>query len=222
MRVLRELQRGRRYLVALGRWWSPEALGTIPALYEGLPVHRERPFFDEDGRLLDADLFDVETWVAYGLGFFDARTARRADRRPDLFGTREQRRAFVARQLDRTLRIQALLRADPPGFRPGRYLLVSNGLTPTPDRALLLPDRGPRRPRILFEDARRVRRDPILRAWALAPGDEHATADSQEWFSPRELEALDAETFYVEGGHFEMILNPATQRRCLRFLLEPL
>jgi hypothetical protein len=57
-----------------------------------------------------------------------------------------------------------------------------------------------------------------LRALATAPGDGHASVSSQLWLSPQESSAMPRPPYYVEGGHFELIRDPATRRHLLEAL----
>ena len=55
---------------------------------------------------------------------------------------------------------------------------------------------------------------------AVAAGDGHATVASQNWLSPGESAALAHPPVYVDGAHFGIILEPATQQKILEFLLD--
>ena len=76
LRILRELDRGRNYISLIGRRWHPETLFTFPAIYQDLPVYRRDLFLDADGRELEIDLFDAESWRRHGWSVF-SRAARR-------------------------------------------------------------------------------------------------------------------------------------------------
>ncbi len=218
LRILRELHRGRTYVRLGGRNWRPETLFTFPALYEALPVHRKDLFFNADGEILEVDLFDAESWERYGWSVFDAKTAKRVERskRRDLFGTPEERREFLGHRLDTALGLNHRLSADPPGFEPPRYYVIQDAFQPTLERALLVQENDGWR--TLFHRSSRVEDDPYLRSLAVAPGDGHATLESQLHLSPAELEALADPPYYIEGGHFEVIVNPAAQLRILQIL----
>jgi len=221
LRILREVDRGRSYLPVIGREMSPEALFTLPALYQDLPVYRTGFFLDEDGRELDVDLFDAASWRRYGWSVFGEKVRRRLDRsgRPDLFGTEEDRLAFLQATLDRARRIHHLLHRDVPGFGVGSYYLVQNVYTPTPERAVLLRgDDGTWQ--TLFTGDEELRRRPYLQALASAPGDGHATFRSQRWLSRQELALIAREPLHVEGPHFELLWDPATLRGLVEFLAD--
>jgi len=228
LRNLREMDRGRSYIPLIGRAILPEVLFTLPALYEDLPhATGSMPVADlfVDGAgwpLPDVDLYDPASWQRYGWSAMDPKVARRieASGRRDLFGTPEERRAFLERSLDRAARFQRMLAADPPGFEPAAdgpaYYQVGNAYDETPKRAVLTP--GPHGWQTLFAGDRALRHRPYLEAIAAGPGDGHATVESLRALSPKERAALAAEPFYIHGGHFEMILAPATHRWILEQL----
>jgi hypothetical protein len=61
--------------------------------------------------------------------------------------------------------------------------------------------------------------DPALRALATAPGDGHATLASQRLLSLQE-EAAVAGAEQVDGGHFEMLVEPAGLDALVRALAD--
>lgn len=214
LRILREVHRGRRYVPLIGRRMLPETLFTFPAIFQDLPAYRPQPLVDESGRLLDLDLFDAESWVVHGFSVFRPAPRRRMAERPDLFGSEDERIAHLRRSLDRARRLHRLLGCDVEGFHTRTYL-IQNGFAPTPELAVL-PEGGPR---LLFTGDRRLRDRPFLRRLVTAPGDGHATIRSQQALSPQERRALGAPVFFVRGAHFELILEPASLRRMVEFLL---
>jgi hypothetical protein len=221
LRTLREMSRGRRYMPLLGRRLRPETLFTFRSLFESLPIYRADVFLGPDGNPVDADPFRAEDWARYGWSVFDPETARRVERRgrSDLFGTESDRRSFLERQLERALRLHRVLEADPPGAGLPRYYLVQDGYRPTPERAVLVPERTGFR--TAYRDERPASSDPHLAARTTAPGDGHATIESLLWLSPEERQALGAPPAWVRGGHFSVILEPAAQRSMLEFLSSP-
>jgi len=224
LRILHELHHGRKYL-PLGRKWQPEVLFTYRSLFQDLPAYRPDYFLDGDGKPLDLDLYDPETWRRYGWSVFDPKVRRRVERRPDLFGSEADRFAYLTRQLDRAQRFQKLLKVDAPGFGDTEVHAIQGSSAPTPDRAVV--DRkggadGPDRPwRLVFAGEKALKRRPDLEAKLIAPGDEHATLASQRWLSAQELRALAEEPLYASGGHFELLLDDATERRLLEILAAP-
>lgn len=216
LRNLQILDRGRRYLPA-GRRFGPETLATFPFLFHDLPADAGDRFLDTDGRVLDVDLYDVESWRRYGWSVFSTRTARRLDALPagEPLADPAERRRRMARQLERARRFQRLVAAD---VDPGdtRYLLVQSAYTRTPVKAVLERREGgwitrfPRDP--WFRD------HPYLRELASTPGDGHVPLSSADALSPGERAALAADPFTVEAGHFDTILAPAAQRRIVEHL----
>lgn len=218
LRILRELDRGRRYAPLVGRRMRPEVVFTYPSLFQDLPIYRTDLFMDAAGEPLDIDLFDPESWHRYGWSIYNKATAKRlrnggASR---FLGGAANRDAYLRRTLAAARRFQEILREDAPGFRAPRIYVVGSADQPTPDRAVLL--RKGEEWRMIFTGDPFLRRRPALRALATAAGDEHATLASQDWLSPQEQAALALPPRRVHGGHFEALLTDETKS----FLLEAL
>ncbi len=220
LRMLREMHRGRSYIAVVGRKMLPEVLFSIPALYQDLPVVREDLFLGADGEPLEVDLFDAEAWRRHGWSVFAPRVRRRIARNgaAELFGDEEQQMEYLRGVLSYAWRFQQVLARDVPVGATRYYMLQSNTLE-TPDRAVLVE--GEDGWETLFTGDKKLQRRAELHRLATAQGDGHGTIDSQMWLSPQERSALAAEPFYVDDDHFDLILQPATHRRLLDFLLDP-
>ena len=216
----RNFLQGRSYVPVIGRKFRPEVAFTFDAAFETLPAYRTDLFFDANGRLLTVDLFDAANWQLYGWSVFDPRTAKRLCERgrDDLFGTAEQRRAHLERNLDRARRLHSVLRRDVPHFPETSYYLVQNAYRETADRIMLARDKDGEW-RTFFYPQRRVRRAPLF-SLASTPGDGHASVLSQQWLSPQELDSFDREPLYVPVYHRTIIHHPTTHRAILDYLLE--
>lgn len=221
LRILREMNRGRRYVQWIGRAFRPEIFFPMRTLYEDLPHDDRDLFVDSQGRALEVDLYDAASWERYGWSIFDAQAARRVARRDTegRFGTATQRSAFLREVLAATRRFQRLLAADGPAWGGATIYLLENGTSPTPRRALLQDD-GDGRPRTLFADELAAGQ-AALRDRLLAPGDGHATLASQHRLADQELAALQPPR-RIEGAHFESILEPDTLETLVQVLAEPL
>ena len=213
LRILREIDRGRRYVPLVGRRIRPEVLFTFPALFQDLPIYRRDLFLDVEGRPLDVDLFDPESWRRYGWSIYGRLPESGA---PRFLGSAAERDAYLRRTLAAARRFQELLRADAPRFGETRVYVIGSADQPTPDRAVLV--RRGEGWRMFFTGDAFLRSRPGLRALATASGDEHATLTSQDWLSPQEQAALALPPRRVRGGHFEALLTAETRD----FLLEAL
>ncbi len=76
IRVLRELNRGRKYVDVIGRYWSPETLFTFASLYQDLPIYTTDLFVDENAQPLPVDLFDAENWQRYQWSIYGRQASR--------------------------------------------------------------------------------------------------------------------------------------------------
>lgn len=214
LRTLQHMQEGRRYVPWVGRRMRPETLFTMPALYEALPLERDDLFFDEAGQLLDVDLSDPESWDRYDWSIYAPGPSRRSSGQRR-FGDDAQRALFLTDALDRARRLHALLLRDVAGFGPTRYYSIQNDAVPTPDRALLERKGDRWATRVAF-DGRAAERWPT----AHAPGDGHATVESQGALSPQERDALVQPPYVIPARHRKLVLHPETHRRILEILAE--
>lgn len=209
IRILREIDRGRRYVPVAGRTMLPETLFTFRSLFTDLPSWESHWFVDAGGETLDVDLYDASDWVAQGWSIFDARVAARAP--AEIFGTVEERIEYLRTQLERARRIQLLLRADAGTGLPRIYSIQSASFS-TPAGAAIV------RGKTLFTGDAGLGEETLRRI--TSPGDRHATRESQQSLGEDEVAALTHPHVYVEQQHFEMITHPDAQLWILRFLKE--
>jgi hypothetical protein len=240
LRILRELDRGRRYVPAIGRTMLPETLFTFPSLYEDLPAYRSDLFVDERGRALDVDLYDATAWRRFGWSAFSVAASRRLSR-PDagrIFATGDARLEYLRSVLDRARRFQRALAADTGWPSAPRYHLIQGRSDPaTPERAVIAgavaAERtltggaaaspgaaAPQATRLLFAGDHAVDSDPRLRGLTAALGDGHATVESQHWLAPEEARALAGPAVSVPGEHFELILSREARAALLAALAD--
>lgn len=219
VRTLKLLLRGRRYL-PLGRQFQPEVFLTFPALLQDLPAPGAEVLVDAAGEPLSADLYDPATWRRFGWGFHDPEVARRltADGASEVFGDERVRERHLARQLARARRLHELLARNPRAAPDTAYYAIQSGHETTPSRAVVVE--GPKGRRTRFHGDREIRRDPYLSLLTGAPGDGHATLESQNALPPTEAAALAAPPAFAADRHFRMILNPGVQRRLLELLTD--
>ncbi len=216
----RNMLQGRYYAPVIGRRFAPEVAFTFEAAFETLPAYRERLFFDENGIALDVDLFDPGNWERYGWSIFAPRVKRRlAERdRGDLFGSIADRRAHLARNLDRARRLHEVLLRDVPGFPASRYYLIQNAYRETPDRALLRRGKAGQWETLFYPQ--RPLRKGLLFTLASSPGDGHATVLSQGRLSPQEEAAIVGEPLYVPFYHRTIVHQTVTHQAILDYLLD--
>ncbi len=220
LRVLRELDRGRKYVQWIGRVWSPEVLFTFKALFQDLPTYTRDLFVDDRGHALEIDLFDAVNWKKYGWSIYGDEVQRRLSKKPrdDLFGDSDERFEFLAQSLDRTQRLHRLLRSDGPDLGATRLYIVKNGSLSTPSKAVIRQREGSWS--TLFAGDRDLEKLPVAESRITTRGDGHATLASQMWLSRQELSRLAWQPVDVEGKHFEMIIAPETQEQILRILAD--
>ena len=218
LRILRELDRGRSYVSLVGRKWQPETLYTFRSLFQDLPAYRSDLFLDEQGEVMEVDLYAAAAWQTFGWSVFAESTARRLNKkaRADLFGDDENRLDYLQRTLDSARRFQEVLASDSPSFGQPDYYLIQNSDVDTPERAILVEKKGAWK--TFFTGDRWLEKRPDLSKLATTSGDGHAGTESQLWLSPQEHERMVGEPYQVEGGHFDLILNPATLKHLVDIL----
>jgi hypothetical protein len=217
LRTFSMIDRGRRYLRPF-RKFAPETIFTFAGLYQDLPVYRQDLFVDQRGEPLAVDLLSAESWQTYGWSIYQHKVRRRLERSryPDLLGNEQQREVFLQSVLDDAARFHALLRRDSQWFGEPRYHLIGSSDQDTSERAVLVNTTAGWQTHLAGD--RDLRHHPHLAALISAPGDGHATHQSQLWLSPQELAVID-EPFLVPGPHFEVIIDPNALRHLLEILL---
>lgn len=217
LRVLREIDRGRRYVRPGGRRFLPEAFFTYEGLYRELPLLEPDLFVDGEGAVLPVDLADPQNWVTHNWSIFRPEAQQRIARRPDLFGDEAARVSFLRRALSRAQRLQRLLLGPRP-LPAGMWIrsIQSTELV-TPTRAVLI--RGASGWQTYFAG------DAELRGMAgvpiSAPGDGHASTESQMALSSPELGALIRPVVEIPGGHLGVVRSPETHRILRETLIDP-
>lgn len=221
LRNLREIHRGRSYIPMIGRYWQPETLFSCPSLFQDLPAYRDDFFLDREGKPLNIDLFDAESWRQYGWSIFSPEARRRLQKnpQPDLFGGEDTQLEYLRRFLARAKRTQELLRQDTDLGNLRLYSIQSRNNAKTPDRAVLVKQNDGWQ--LLFPEDAELERIPALARRTAAAGDGHATLVSQNWLSNSERKAMPQGTYYAEGGHFDLVTGLDTLRFLLKILAEP-
>jgi hypothetical protein len=221
IRVLRELNRGRRYIDLVGRYWSPETLFTFESLFQDLPVYTTDLFVDAEGRSLAVDLFEATNWGQYGWSIYGTRAARRLGRHdvPPWLGSPGERARYLAAVLERARRFHRLLQTDRSNAGASRYHLITNRGRETSSRAILVDET--KGWQTWFGDDPWVRRRPELARLVQEGGDGHATASSQMWLSPRETRRLVGSVVEVDGTHRRIVLEEAAFQRIMEILSQP-
>jgi hypothetical protein len=221
MRQLHELHGGRRYVPGVGRYLGPETLFTLRTLFGDLPAEAEGLFVDENGRPLDVDLYDPESWTTYGWSIFDPEleASLRDEPQAGIFGDIKDRLGYLTEVLGRARRVHEQLDRAAPGFQDTELFLLLNRSGVAPARAQLVPRKeGGWRTRFFDDPA--VRNSIHLVSLLGAPGDGHATVASQVGLSPQERAAVAAER-EAAGGHFEVVLTRLAHDAILEFLAAP-
>lgn len=219
LRILRYLNRGRKYVRYIGRKLFPETFFTLESLYQDLPAYRSDLFVDELGEPLQVDLYSSESWRRYGWSIYSESSARRleSNRRPDLFGDEAARARYLDAVLQRARRIQELMLRE-GDLGQTRYYMIQSRTIATPERAVLRR-RGDRWETLITGD--RALRDLSIAREMSAPGDGHATHGSQLWLAPDEMKAMGEESLAVDAPHFEIILHPDTLQYMLSLIARP-
>lgn len=219
-RIVRELHRGRTYVPKIGRKMQPEVLFSFASLFQDLPVYRQDLFIDPEGRPLEIDLFDPQTWLDYEMSIFSRESRKRVEKsaRTDLFGDESEWRRSLERFLDRSRRLHAVLMREVDGFS-SRYYSIQNVDDATPDRIVVRPD-GEGRAEFLFTGDRALEKMAPLHQSVTTGGDGHAALESQNWLTPQERAAMASDPLHIDGDHFKMILDPRAETRILDYLAD--
>jgi len=160
------------------RSMSPEALFTMPSIYQLLPPPGSVMLVDCQGHPLDIDLYDAQEWVKHRWSVFDGRGGG-AERpgTPAADRVQETRVRFLQRALDRAGRFRGALTRGGAQASPVPVHVFGSDCVPTLNRAVVKETGAG--PVTLFDDeAARDRAARKLEGLMLAPGDGTVTAAS--------------------------------------------
>jgi len=209
------------------RTMSPEAVFTMPSVYQLLPGAEEPHFVGPEGEPLDLDLYDAATWERQRWSVFVGGPERgRGAGRQEAADDRATRLRFLQTALDRARGFRAALHRAAAAEPPIPVYLFGSACVPTLDKAVVRPTAAG--PVLQFDDegtpdraARRVER------LMMAPGDGTVTAASLLGSTPAETEAgAEADTarfqssFFVCESHGLLPANPGFQDNLLHVLLQ--
>jgi pimeloyl-ACP methyl ester carboxylesterase len=162
----------------ISRTLDPNALFTMPSIYQLLPNDAASHFVDPQGRPIDVDLFDAASWVRYGWSIFNRGDGSREGRRTASGGeilTVEMR--FLQSALDRARSFhRALGRNDGETPSVPTHLFGSD-CVPTLDRAVIYAT-GSGYATLFDDETRPGRSRPDLERLLFVPGDGTVTAGS--------------------------------------------
>jgi len=209
------------------RTMSPEAVFTMPSVYQLLPGDEESHFVDPEGEPLDLDMYDAATWERQRWSVFvaDPGTGRRG-RGDEGTSDRATQLRFLQAALDRARGFRAALQRAATEEPPIPVYLFGSDCVPTLDKAVVRPTAAG--PVLQFDDegtpdhaARRVER------LMMSPGDGTVTAASLLGSTRTEDEAgSETDTlrfrssFFVCESHGLLPANASFQDNLLHVLLQ--
>ncbi len=132
--------------LGITRSLSPEALFTMPSVFQLFPSREARPFVDTNGETLPVGLYDPDNWVRYGWSVFQPHILaalrhelpRRERKSAEAFHKLRQRmRDFLAAALERGDAFHRALAQADPHQAPVRYYAFGSDCIPTQTRAVL-------------------------------------------------------------------------------------
>ena len=181
----------------------------MPSMYQLLPPCGSRPLIDPDGRQLDDDLHDPETWTKFGWGPFA----------PGANGSLAAEREFVLAALERARVFHEALTVEPASPCPVPVYVLGGDCLLTAARAVVGEGPAGSLPRF---DARTPAEQDLL----FEPGDGRVTRASLlgSHLPPLETDSGYAETsrvYFGSSDHHGLYADPAFQSLLLRLLLRP-
>lgn len=210
------------------RSMSPEAIFTMPSIYQLLPSPGAPVLVDTEGRPQDIDLYDAREWVKHRWSVFDGRGEE--EERPGTPAAdrlRETRVRFLQRALDRARHFRAALSRDDVLDLPVPVHAFGSACVPTLDRALL-KETGAGLVTLFDDERTRDRSARRLERLLLAPGDGTVTASSLLGMqaaepaggAPGGTRARLASTFFVCETHGLLPSNAEFQDNLFHVLLQ--
>jgi pimeloyl-ACP methyl ester carboxylesterase len=160
------------------RSMSPEAIFTMPSIYQLLPPPGTPMLVDPEGRPLDIDIYDAREWVKHRWSVFDGRgEGEERTGTPACDRIRETRVRFLQRALDRARHFRAALSRGGALDAPVPVHVFGSDCVPTLERALV-KETGAGPVTLFNDESARDRSARRLEGLLLAPGDGTVTATS--------------------------------------------
>jgi len=160
---------------------SPEVLATMPSVYQLLPHPLNDWSVDSNGKDLDLDLYDVQTWKRFQWSVFNPEVLRRVRAR---FKKPEEADAYVAtlqayfaRNLERARRFIWSLTFEEP-VSPVKLVVFGGDCALTPARIVVEQDGANSMARLFPQDVLRPTAGIDYSRLMLEPGDGEVTKPS--------------------------------------------
>lgn len=219
--------------LGITRSLPPQALFTMPSIYQLLPGPEARPFVDAAGETLPVSLHDPENWQRYGWSAFrpDALSRLRRDLPRGGRGTgqsfqvlREQLRSFLAAALGRADRFRRALARSGPREPAVRFYAFGSDCIPTQTRTVLVQEGETWKLAFSPEEVPPENgRPPLPRDLFFSPGDGSVTLASLMAQDPTRATPSDppiafASTVFVCETHGFLPKNPIFQNNLFHVL----
>jgi pimeloyl-ACP methyl ester carboxylesterase len=211
---------------------ATEVLATTPSFYELFPHPLSDWLVTVEGKPLDRDLFDVETWRRFQWSVFDpqaeARVRERArDRGQDGDAAVHTLHRYFEKRLERARRFVWSLTVPVPPDAKSRMVVLGGDCSPTPARLLVEEDGGDSVVRLFPHDIKHKVAGVDYSRLMLEPGDGEVTKPSllaRESLDPskprhRYIHVAMEYSFFLCEEHNRLTGNATFQDNLLNLLL---
>lgn len=212
---------------------------TVPSAYQLFPRNQGAVFVDADLKPLNLDLFDIETWRAYGWSVaFDPKLRAEEEKsllkllgpeegKLEFARKSEARIAYLRAALARAVAFHRALDVESALPDPVRLHLIGGDCEPTLTGALIVEDKGEKRTLFYPGKIPRALRSPAFGA-IYAPGDGRVTRQSLFGLTlrpdsndaiVRAMKLSPAHTLFACEAHGDLPINPTMMDNLLTLLL---
>ena len=209
-----------------------EVLATTPSFYELFPHPLSDWLIATEGKPLDRDLFDVETWRRFEWSVFDPELetrirARALSRHQDADAAVDTLHRYFEKRLERARRFVWSLTVPLPAGAKSRMIVLGGDCTPTPARLLVEEENGDSVVRLFPDDVKSKVPGVDYSRLMLEPGDGEVTKPSllaRESLDPtkprhRYIHVAMEYSFLLCEQHNHLTANASFQDNLLNLLL---